>query len=557
MAAAPSSSPNQPPSRCAPLRYFPEDERFLYLSDEGGNELDHLYVRELDGSIKDLTPGENLKATFFGFAHDGQSFFAMTNERDPRMFDVYEYDAKTYERSMIFQNDEAYQPSAISRDKRYIALDKVVHNADSNIYLLDRESGEATLITEHEGDANHNAMDFTPDGTGLLFTTDENAEFAYLARHDLASGAKEVLMQRDWDIMFAGYSHSGRYLGVGINNDSRTELVVLDTESGEAIDLPELPQADITQLTISSDDSMLAFYASSSRMPRDLFVMPVGGEPQQLTRSLNPAINADHLVEGKVVRFDSFDGTVIPGILYKPHQANDVAKVPALVWVHGGPGGQSRLGYSALLQYLVNHGYAVYAINNRGSSGYGKTFFHMDDRAHGKGDLDDVVHSKTMLIGTGWVDPNRIGVLGGSYGGYMVLAALTFRPEAFDVGVNIFGVSNWVRTLQSIPPWWESFRAYLEKEMGDFDDTEYLTSISPLFHAENIVRPLIVLQGANDPRVLKVESDEIVEAVKANGVPVEYVVFDDEGHGFRKKENQSRGYEAILKFLDEHLKGAQ
>jgi dipeptidyl aminopeptidase/acylaminoacyl peptidase len=240
--------------------------------------------------------------------------------------------------------------------------------------------------------------------------------------------------------------------------------------------------------------------------------------------------------------------------LYKPHQASADNKVPALVLVHGGPGGQSRIGYRALIQYLVNHGYAIYAINNRGSSGYGKTFEGLDNRAHGKGDLDDCVWSKKLLVETGYVDESKIGIIGGSYGGYMVLAALTFRPEEFNVGVNLFGVSNWVRTLQSIPPYWESLKAALEKEMGDFDDEEYLKSISPLFHADKIVKPMIVLQGANDPRVLKVESDEIVEAAKNNGVPVEYVVFDDEGHGFLKKENKQKGYEAILKFLDKYLK---
>jgi len=240
-------------------------------------------------------------------------------------------------------------------------------------------------------------------------------------------------------------------------------------------------------------------------------------------------------------------------VLYMPHQASPANKVPAVVFVHGGPGGQSRVGYADIIQYIVNQGYAVYAINNRGSSGYGKTFFHMDDRAHGEGDLDDCVASKQMLIDTGLIDPERIGILGGSYGGYMVLAALTFRPEAFDVGVDIFGISNWHRTVQNIPAWWEAARDALQMEMGDFDDEEYFRSISPLFHAENIVRPLLVIQGANDPRVLKAESDDIVAAVRANNVPVEYIVFDDEGHGFAKKENEAVAYRSIVEFLQTHL----
>jgi dipeptidyl aminopeptidase/acylaminoacyl peptidase len=362
-------------------------------------------------------------------------------------------------------------------------------------------------------------------------------------------------LRPDWDVLYARFSEQGTYLVAGINNDASTELRLYETATMTGIDLPALSDADITSVTISDDEKRIAFYASSGRMPRDLFAADLdGGEPRQLTSSLNPSIDPNDLVEGRVVRFDSYDGLEIPGILYRPHQASAENPVPGIVWVHGGPGGQSRIGYRALLQYLVNHGYAVYAINNRGSDGYGKTFFHLDDRKHGDADLDDVVESKKMLAETGFVDPGRIGILGGSYGGYMTLAALTFRPEAFDAGVDIFGISNWHRTVTNIPPWWESFRAYLEKEMGDFDNEEFFKAKSPLFHAEQIKKPLMVLQGANDPRVLKVESDEIVEAVRANGVPVEYIVFDDEGHGFAKKENQARGYKAILDFLDRYLK---
>lgn len=257
-----------------------------------------------------------------------------------------------------------------------------------------------------------------------------------------------------------------------------------------------------------------------------------------------------------MVRFKSYDGVEIPGILYRPIEATPEQKVPALVWVHGGPGGQSRVGYSELIQYLVNHGYAVYAINNRGSSGYGKTFYTMDDKRHGEADLDDVVASKKMLIDTGWIDPQKIGIIGGSYGGYMTLAALTFRPEEFAVGIDIFGPANWLRTLESIPPYWESFREALYQEMGDpATDRERLERISPLFHADKIRRPLMVLQGANDPRVLQVESDEIVAAVRKNNVPVEYIVFPDEGHGFQSKVNRTKAYESVLAFVDQHLKG--
>jgi dipeptidyl aminopeptidase/acylaminoacyl peptidase len=212
--------------------------------------------------------------------------------------------------------------------------------------------------------------------------------------------------------------------------------------------------------------------------------------------------------------------------------------------------------YSAYTQYLVNHGYCVIDVNNRGSSGYGKTFFLADEQKHGREPLWDCVEAKKYLASLGYVDDKKIGIMGGSYGGYMVLAALTFKPEEFNAGVDIFGVSNWVRTLKSIPPYWEAERKSLYAEIGDPTTQEkMLREISPLFHADKITKPLIVLQGANDPRVIKPESDEIVDAIKKNKGVVEYVVFDNEGHGFTKKANELRAYKAILDFLDKYLKG--
>jgi dipeptidyl aminopeptidase/acylaminoacyl peptidase len=306
----------------------------------------------------------------------------------------------------------------------------------------------------------------------------------------------------------------------------------------------------------SDDDSLFVFSNTDGSVPEELWVGRLGSAPRRVASGLNPAIRREDLVVPTHVRFKSYDGIEIPGLLYKPYQASRRRRASAIVMVHGGPGGQANVGYFALTQALVNHGYVVFDVNNRGSSGYGKTFFRMDDKRHGEADLGDVVASRGLLIGTGYVDSARIGVLGGSYGGYMTLAALTLQPDAFKVGVDLFGISNWVRTLNSIPPWWEAFRRALYEELGDpATDSARLHRISPMFNADKIRVPLMVLQGANDPRVLKVESDEIVAAARAKGVPVEYVVFPDEGHGFNKKENEIQGYTAVLMFLDRYLRG--
>jgi dipeptidyl aminopeptidase/acylaminoacyl peptidase len=540
------------------VSWFPDDARVLFSADQGGNELDHLYVRELSGETRDLTPGDEVKAQFAGWSADGEYFYALTNERDPAAFDVYRYAADDYERTLVFENTEALQVSAISPDGSTVALVKPRTSADSDIYLLDTRAAdsEPQLVTEHTGNISHGVHDFTRDSKSLVYSTNEHGEFDQAWTYKLDTGEKTPLMSADWDVMFVFFSDSGRYRVTGTNDDARTSVRITDTETGKELELPGLPPGDLAQIRFSRGEDRVALMVSSDTSPADVYTVNFGtGESQRLTHALNPAIDEDDLVATEVVRYKSFDGLEIPSILYRPKEATAGNKVPALVWVHGGPGGQSRTGYSATLQHLVNHGYAILAANNRGSSGYGKTFFHMDDRKHGEVDLQDIVHAKDYLASLDWVDGERIGIVGGSYGGYMVGAALAFEPDVFDVGINIFGVMNWVRTLTSIPPWWESFREALYDEMGDPEiDGERHRRISPLFHAQNITKPLLVVQGANDPRVLQVESDEIVAAVRANEVPVEYVLFDDEGHGFSKRENRVEASEAYVKFLDEHLK---
>jgi dipeptidyl aminopeptidase/acylaminoacyl peptidase len=468
-----------------------------------------------------------------------------------------------YERKLLYTNEGGYLPGGVSTDRRYITLFKTQTSTDSDIYLHDRTTGKTTLLTPDDPadtkaniEVSNQPADFSPDGKSLYYTTDKGSEFSYLVRYDLASGQRTEVLKTNWDVAGAGFSRDGKWFTVIVNDDGRTDLRVFRAEGMKPVELPALPGADVTGVGFSYDGNLMSFYAEAAG-PRDLYLRDVkSGKVRQLTKALNPAIDANDLVEPEVVRFKSYDGVEIPGILYKPHQASPSSKVPALVWVHGGPGGQSRVGYSGFIQFLVNHGYAVYAINNRGSSGYGKTFYAMDDRKHGDADLGDCVASKKMLTDTGWVDAGRIGIVGGSYGGYMVLAALAFRPQEFAVGVDLYGVSNWLRTLESIPAWWGPTRDSLYKELGDPKaDEAYLRKISPLFHADKIERPLIVLQGANDPRVLKAESEEIVAAVRKKGVPVELVLFENEGHGFSRKETQEKAYTKTLEFLDTHLKG--
>ncbi len=545
--------------------YFPNDDRFLFTGDQGGNELDHVYVGSQGGDAPgggvDLTPGDNVRASFGGWRGDGEAFFVRTNERTPFAMDLYRYDVPppgTWEfpRTLVYENDGTFNVRTVSGDGRWLSLDRLNSNYDSDVYLYDMEGGRLVHVSEHEGDVRHTSGPFSPDSSLFYYATNEYGEFEHVWSYDLESGAREAVIEEDWDVTYFAFSETGRYRVSAINEDGSTSMEVFDLETGAPLELPDLPAGDIGGVRFSASDRLMAFYLNSDRSPSDLYVHDLenGGEALRLTRSLNPEIDPDDLVTTEVIRYPSFDGLEIPAILWRPHGASADNPAPAMVWVHGGPGGQTRRNYSADIQHLVNQGYVVLGVNNRGSVGYGKTFFHMDDRKHGEVDLQDCVWARTWLESQDWVDGSRVGIIGGSYGGYMVAAALAFEPEVFDVGVNIFGVTNWIRTLENTPPWWQAQKVALLGELGDpATERERLERISPLFHASNVVKPMLVVQGANDPRVLQVESDELVEAVRANGVPVEYVLFPDEGHGFRNRVNRIEASERYAAFLAKHL----
>jgi len=531
--------------------YLPHDRRVLYLQGPGGNENDHLYLLDTTGTARDLTPGDSLKALFVDWAGDDSSFYYATNGRDRRFFDVFEMPVATLAPRLVFQDTVGYQVAAISANRRWMALQRSITTQNSEMYLRDMQTGDVRHVSPHDGDVQYNPQAFSPDGKYLYYTTDEGSEFSWLARYDLATGRRDTVERPSWDVDFAYFSKRGTYLVVGINADARTEIRLYEAATHRRVTLPSVPVGEIRGVQISPSERSMALYVNGSRAPSNLYVLDLGtgrGRLRPLTQNLSPDLDPASLVEAQVVRFPSYDGLAIPSLLYRPLGATAAARVPATLWIHGGPGGQSRVGYNPFVQYVTNHGYVVLAVNNRGSGGYGKTF----DK------LDDLVWAKRYLATLGYVDTSRVAVVGGSYGGYLTLAAVTFRPEVFAAGVDLFGISNWVRTLRSIPAWWESFRKALYSEMGDPNgaDSVRLYRISPLFHADEIRRPLLVLQGANDPRVLKVESDQIVEAVRRRGGVAEYVVFPNEGHGFIKKENNITAYRTALEFLDKYVKAA-
>lgn len=536
------------------ISYFPDDERILFRMDDNGDEIYKIYL--MDGEeVERLTPAEGARAIFYGWSRDGDRFYYGSNQRDNRFTDIYEMDIETFTSTLIFDNSEAYNFGGISANGELMALSKTINTNDSDLFIYDIEDETFTQINSTQ--SGNSAEHFSLDNNYFYYTTDADAEFRYVMKYDIENQTAEKVMERDWDILNFGFSYHEKYRTVFINEDAANTLEVTETETGDQLELPDFDNAYITGIKFSKDESKAILNVGGSHTPTNLYVYDLETmETTQITNALSEEIEQEDLVTAEIIRYPSFDGLEIPAVYYKPHQASADSPVPALVWVHGGPGGQSRQGYSSLIQYIVNNGYAILAVNNRGSSGYGKTFYQLDDQKHGEDDLMDCVEGKNWLAMQDDINGEKIGIIGGSYGGYMTMAALTYTPEEFEVGVNIFGVTNWLRTLRSIPPWWESFKEALYLEMGDpnTEDSIRLHRISPLFHAENVTKPLMVLQGAKDPRVLQVESDEIVEKVRENDVPVEYVLFEDEGHGFVKKENQIEAYEGIVQFLDTYLK---
>jgi dipeptidyl aminopeptidase/acylaminoacyl peptidase len=544
---------------CYPIDYVPGMPALLYRADKGGNEINHIYLLEDNGKTTDLTPGENEKASFFKWSEDKKALFYTSNVRDAKYFDVYKMNIGEWKPTLFYENKSGLDVGEISADEKTLVVSKTITTSENQLFLVNRETGAQTELSLPDEKGRYDISGISKDSRYAFYLTDGGKEFTYLVQYDMASGERKVLFETNWDVMYSFLSEKETYRVIAINEDGKNNVIMQEAATGKKIDLPVIPDGDILGLSIAESEKLVRLSVGTSKAPNNIYLYNLETkELKKLTESLNKEINPDDLVAAEVVRFKSFDGLEIPAIYYKPLQATTDQKVPAMVFVHGGPGGQSRTGYSALIQYMVNHGYAVLAVNNRGSSGYGKTFYKMDDRNHGDKDLKDCIAGKNWLAAQDYIDGERIGIIGGSYGGYITMAAMTFTPDEFKVGVNIFGVTNWIRTLKSIPPYWESFRNALYTEMGDpyTEDSVRLYNISPLFHADQVKNPVMVLQGANDPRVLQVESDEIVDAIRKNNIPVEYLVFPDEGHGFVKKENEIKGYGDILKFLDTHLKAS-
>jgi dipeptidyl aminopeptidase/acylaminoacyl peptidase len=534
---------------------LPDNKGFLYSGDKEGDELHHIFLCRPNGTISDLTPYPGTHSQFQRLGHDGQSFFFSSNKRDPKCMDLYEMDIQTSTPSLLFQNDQVFAIEAISFDKRFLSLKKVISSSATELYLYDFEKKQLINLTPKPGDVISLSASFSPDSKTFYFLTDEGSDFTYVKSYSIENKTFETVLKAPWDIVAYGFSDDGRLSFHVINEDGEFRFSIYDLSAHQQVILPKLPDGEIVTATISKNSQKILLGVGGDRSPLNYYCYDLEKKSTyKLTEALSPDMEIEDLVESEHVRYPSYDGLMIPALYYKPHPDQNKKKRAALIWVHGGPAIQSMKGYSPYFQFLVNHGYAVLAVNHRGSTGYGKTFYKAADHRPAEADLDDCIWAKKFLLATGDFDENRIGIFGESFGGYMTLAALAFRPDDMAFGIDLYGISNLPRTLKNIPEWMESNKIFLEDKIGNPEkDQVRLERASPLFHAKSIKKPLLVVQGVNDPRVLKIESDQIVEEVRKNGVPCQYLLFPDEGHGIMKKENKKATLKAMLDFLDKNL----
>ncbi len=537
------------------ISWNPKDKYWiLFGKDIGGNEHTQLFLLKSDGSeIRRLTHKDNVIYNFGAWSGDGTMFAFASNERNRAFFDVYVMNIKTGKVELVWQNDGNNSVVAWSPDNKYILVSQNRSSFDNDLYLIEYETRKVYNITPHTEPARYIGAEFSKDSKRIYLLSDQGKEFLSIAYIDLPTGKLNYIYGTNWDVGSIELSKDGKWLAFILNVNGYSEVYSLNLAT-KAVKKLNFPKGGIIGgLRFTPDGRKIIFTYQSPVKNQDIYYYDVvAGNYKQITRSSTAGIPPSSFVDAQLVRFKSFDGLEIPGYLYLPKNAKKDGSLPAIVSIHGGPEAQELPRFSALYQYFVNNGYVVYAPNIRGSTGYGKTYASLDNTTRRKDAIKDVSMIPEFLKSTGYIDPAKIAVYGGSYGGYMTLSAVTFYPDLWAAGVDLVGISNFLTFLRNTGAWRQKHRM---AEYGDPEkEADFLKEISPFYHVDKIKAPLMIIQGANDPRVPKSESDQIVESIKSRGGVVEYLVFEDEGHGLAKLKNRIKAYKAIVDFLDRYVK---
>lgn len=545
--------------RVSGISYSPVEPVMLVAADSGGSELDQFYTLSQDGAdFRALTHLPKVMYRSGLWSPDGKRIVYASNERDPRYFDIYEQEMERGAVRLVWQQDSTNFPTAISPDGTRVIITRSHSNTFVQLFLLDLANGAVSALTPEtaDGPSDFHSIAWAADGSGFYVISDRGRDFHNLAWFDLTTHELIYLREDQWDVELLKLSKDGRHLALVINEDGYSRLELFDVAQGwqERRELPLPPQTRrgvIHEALWSPDGRSLALTQLSAGTPMDIWIWDL--EQQvfwQATRSSLGGIPSESFVEPALIHYSTFDGRSIPAFLYLPRD-RAAENLPVVINVHGGPEGQARPIFNAVNQYLAAQGYAVLATNVRGSTGYGYTYQSLDDVRKRMDSVADLQHAALWLRESGLADPRRIVVMGGSYGGFMVLSAITTYPDLWAAAIDIVGIANFVTFLENTHPWRRKLRA---SEYGSLEnDREFLEEISPIRHVERISAPLFVIHGANDPRVPIGEAEQIVDALRQRQVPVEYLRFEDEGHGLIKRANRLVAYPAIARFLSEHL----
>ena len=556
------------------VRWLPDGGGIIFGKARGGDENTQFYWMKPDGTgVRELTNDPKVRNNFAEVSKDGKIIYYASNKRNRNFFDIYSMEIATGKEEMLYQFDGNINIAAVNDNGTKFVLSRsgIEKSLDNDLYLLDIKTKSEIHLTPHKDASEFGGVNFLADS--IVYTTNDGREFEGLAQmrkknaaiDDWSAGNREVSFIDDarWDIGGVSLSDNGGIMAYAVNRDGYTEIYLRKVETGgkplistvsgkaEAVKLPA--QGIAGGIVFSKDGSRLAFNFSSPRHNGDIWLYDIKTKKlTQVTQSDRAGIDPGTFVTPELIKFQTFDGREIPAWYYKPKSSAERKLQPVIVSVHGGPEGQSRPGFNALFQYYLSRGYAILDPNVRGSTGYGKTYTHLDDVEKREDSVKDLAASVEWLKKTGGADPKRIAVIGGSYGGYMTMAAITLYPDLWAAAVGTVAIVNWETFLQNTSGY---RRRQREVEYGMLDkDIDFLRSISPIRKIDRIKTPLFVISGRNDPRVPFTEGEQMVKALKERGAVVEYKLYDDEGHGISKLKNRLDLYPRVADFLDKYMK---
>ncbi len=537
--------------------WSPERQEFVFGMDEGGNERAqlHRYDRP-SGKVTNLTATPEAKHRWGGWSHDGDRFAFTSNRRDESVFDVYVQarDGVGDDADLRYEGDGWLTAGGFSPDDASLLVSEAYSNVDQDVYVLDVDTGKLTHLTPHEGTVRFQSAEWGPDGESVYLVSDRDSDTLDLWRVDVADGTFSlVASDPDWGIDGVAVDDESGRIVYATNVDGYTRLAVgeLDGDTVDPLPTPDLPRGVAGGVAFDPTGDRFAVTVTRRGSPANVYVVDAeSGDAERWTRAATAGIPPESFVEPELVHYPTFDGREVPAFFSVPDDDTGHGETPVIVDIHGGPESQRRPSFAAVAQYFLANGYAVFEPNVRGSAGYGTAYSHLDDVEKRMDAVADVEAGVAWLRDHPAVDPDRIVAMGGSYGGFMVLAAMTEYPDLWAAGIDIVGIANFVTFLENTGEWRRELR---EAEYGSLaEDRELLESISPLNTIEEIRAPLFVLHGANDPRVPVSEAHQLVEAA-GDHVPVRELIFEDEGHGLSKLENRVEAYSAIVAFLDEHV----